>query len=174
MAASEANLDKMTSWESQGGPLVSRHRRELMKRVKAKNTTPEMIVRKFLHGEGYRYSLHAKRLPGSPDILMARRRLAIFVHGCFWHRHAGCRATSNPTTRAEFWQAKFSANVDRDRRAVEALSAAGWQTHVVWECQTKGAGSFRPDLLAVVEACELRKPVKLVRDLDEKSIKTHS
>ena len=109
-----------------------------MRNVRGKNTTPEMRVRSALYRAGYRFRLHRKDLPGRPDIVLPRLRAAIFVHGCFWHRHPGCRAASSPSTRAVFWQEKFARNVERDRRTIEALEADGWRVHVVWECETKG------------------------------------
>jgi DNA mismatch endonuclease (patch repair protein) len=109
-----------------------------MRKVRGKDTTPEMKVRSALHRAGYRFRLHRRDLPGRPDIVLPGRRAVVFVHGCFWHRHPGCRAASSPSTRREFWQDKFERNVDRDRRNVEALAADGWSVHVVWECETKG------------------------------------
>lgn len=109
-----------------------------MRSVRGKNTTPEMKVRSALHRGGYRFRLHRKDLPGKPDIVLSSRRVVVFVHGCFWHRHPGCRAASSPSTRIAFWQDKFARNVERDRQAVEALERAGWAVHVVWECETKG------------------------------------
>jgi DNA mismatch endonuclease (patch repair protein) len=107
-----------------------------MRRVATRGSKPEMIVRRALHALGYRFRLHRRDLPGSPDIVLPRRRTAIFVHGCFWHRHAGCRRTTTPKTRAAFWQAKFDANVARDRRVIAALEEDGWRIEVVWECET--------------------------------------
>jgi DNA mismatch endonuclease (patch repair protein) len=91
----------------------------------------------MLHGAGYRYRLHDKRLPGRPDIVLKKHRTAIFVHGCFWHRHPGCSNTTTPSTRAEFWKAKFDGTVERDRRAVAAIKASGWRVITVWECELK-------------------------------------
>ncbi len=108
-----------------------------MRRVRRKDTTPELAVRRALTALRVRYRLQAKDLPGRPDIVNRKRKLAIFVHGCFWHRHPGCRLTSTPKTRTEFWEAKFARNVERDRKAIENLKADGWQVVVVWECETK-------------------------------------
>jgi DNA mismatch endonuclease, patch repair protein len=108
-------------------------RAEMMSRIKGKNSVPELRVRKQLFGQGLRYRLHRTDLPGSPDIVLPRYRVAIFVHGCFWHRH-GCKYTSTPATRPDFWADKFKANVERDKRAVEQLLALGWRVAVVWEC----------------------------------------
>ena len=125
---------------------TSASRSYLMSRVKGRDTKPEMVVRRLLHGMGYRFRLQAKELPGRPDIVFRPRRKAIFVHGCFWHRHRrpDCRrGRSTPASRTEYWEAKFARNVTRDRRNERALRAAGWGVMVVWECQTKPAGLDR-------------------------------
>lgn len=109
-------------------------RSKMMASIRRKDTKPEMIVRKALHAAGFRFRLDVSSLPGSPDIVLPRWRTAIFVHGCFWHRHAGCAYASTPATRYEFWQAKFDANIARDRRNEEALLEEGWNVAVVWEC----------------------------------------
>ena len=116
---------------------VAPERSRIMARVRGKNTKPELLVRRALHRLGYRFSLHKGALPGRPDIVMPKYRTAIFVHGCFWHRHPGCRKASTPKTRAEFWQNKFDANVARDGRNRVDLIAAGWHVLTVWECETK-------------------------------------
>lgn len=112
-------------------------RSEIMRRVPRKHTTPELAVRRQLFSMGKRYRLHATHLPGSPDIVLSGIRLAIFVHGCFWHRHQNCRKCTSPKTREEFWRDKFQANIERDRRNIEALHALGWRTAVIWECETR-------------------------------------
>ncbi|WP_159849416.1 very short patch repair endonuclease [Brevundimonas sp. G8] len=118
--------------------LVDPKRSAIMRSVGDKNTAPELKVRSALHKAGYRFRLHRKDLPGSPDIVLPSRKAVVFVHGCFWHRHAGCRYSSNPSTRADFWRLKFARNVERDRRNIGDLEKAGWSVHVVWECETKG------------------------------------
>jgi DNA mismatch endonuclease (patch repair protein) len=110
-----------------------------MGRVASKGSVPEMAVRRALHAAGFRFRLHHRDLPGTPDIVLPRHRAVIFVHGCFWHRHAGCRRTTTPKTRAEFWQAKFDANQARDARTCGDLREAGWTVVVIWECETTGA-----------------------------------
>ena len=110
-------------------------RRNLMSRIRAKDTKPEMVVRRLVHAMGYRYLLHDKRLPGRPDLVFPGRHSVIFVHGCFWHRHS-CGRGFSPSTNAEFWQAKLDANVARDCRQVDALTTLGWRVLVVWECET--------------------------------------
>jgi DNA mismatch endonuclease (patch repair protein) len=107
-----------------------------MRTVRQKGTRPELVVRRALAGLGHRYRLGNRDLPGSPDIANRRHRWAIFVHGCFWHRH-GCKASTTPTRNREFWEAKFLRNVERDRRASDALRARGYTVIVIWECETK-------------------------------------
>ena len=109
-------------------------RSAIMAAVKSRGSGPEMRIRRILHAAGYRYSLHRADLPGTPDLVFSSRHKAIFVHGCFWHRH-GCRLTTSPKTRAAFWDAKFAANQVRDRRNRRALSKLGWKSLIVWQCQ---------------------------------------
>lgn len=108
-----------------------------MSQIRGRDTKPETSLRSLLHREGFRFRLQAKELPGKPDILLPRYRTAIFVHGCFWHRHAGCKNATTPSTRTEFWQRKFDANVDRDQRTETALIELGWRVEAVWECELK-------------------------------------
>ena len=98
-------------------------RSRMMSGIKGKNTRPELALRRALHARGFRYRLHDKRLPGKPDLILPRFRAAIFVHGCFWHRHEGCKYATTPATRPEFWQAKFRENAERDQRNFDALLA---------------------------------------------------
>lgn len=107
----------------------------LMARVRGKNTRPEMIVRKLVFAAGYRYRLHVRKLPGSPDLVFPSRKKVIFVHGCFWHRHDNCAASRIPKSRVDFWSDKLNGNKARDHRSREALVDAGWQVMVVWECE---------------------------------------
>jgi DNA mismatch endonuclease (patch repair protein) len=102
--------------------------------VKSKDTLPELSVRRAVWRLGFRYRLHSSSLPGHPDIVLARARKVIFVHGCFWHRHAGCSRTRVPKTRVAFWLHKFHQNAARDRRARARLSRLGWRSLVIWEC----------------------------------------
>ncbi|WP_370165672.1 very short patch repair endonuclease [Bradyrhizobium diazoefficiens] len=111
-------------------------RSALMARVRGKDTRPELIVRKSAHALGFRFRLHRKDLPGRPDLVFPRLRKAIFVHGCFWHRHSGCSKASMPKTRVDFWRSKFDANVARDARSIAALRTMGWSVCVIWECET--------------------------------------
>ena len=123
---------------NQGGDdgAVDPARSELMRRVRGKDTTPERAVRRVAHALGYRFRLHRRDLPGTPDLVFPRLRRAIFVHGCFWHRHEGCVRTTTPKTRAAYWREKFEQNLRRDRRNLAALRRLGWRVLVVWECQT--------------------------------------
>ena len=106
----------------------------MMSGIRGKNTRPEMIVRRALHAKGFRYRLHDRSLPGRPDLVFPRHRVALFVHGCFWHRHEGCPKATTPSTRPEFWQRKFDRNVERDREVRAAMRDLGWTPLVVWEC----------------------------------------
>ena len=114
------------------------HRSWLMGRVRQRNTKPEITVRSIAHALGYRFRLHREDLPGKPDIVFPRHRKVIFVHGCFWHRH-DCKKATTPSTNVEFWQEKFDRNVERDQRALDNLSEMGWNSMVIWECETKSA-----------------------------------
>jgi DNA mismatch endonuclease, patch repair protein len=107
--------------------------------IKGKNSQPELLVRRMLFASGYRFRLHRRDMPGTPDIVMPGRKVAIFVHGCFWHHHQGCRYAKMPATRPDFWKTKLEANVERDSRAVEKLQALGWRVLCVWECSTRNA-----------------------------------
>lgn len=109
----------------------------MMAGIRARDTKPEVLVRKALFRAGYRFRLHRRDLPGSPDVVLPGRRVAVFVHGCFWHKHTGCRYFKTPASRREFWESKLAANVLRDRRAHDALLSAGWRVLVVWECATR-------------------------------------
>lgn len=108
-----------------------------MSKVHGKNTSPEIRVRRALHALGYRFRLHRKDLPGKPDIVLSKYRLCIFVHGCFWHQHPGCKRATIPVNNHEFWIQKFADNARRDANAVKELNALGWNVLKVWECQTK-------------------------------------
>jgi DNA mismatch endonuclease (patch repair protein) len=118
--------------------IVDRKRRsEIMARIGPRNTRPELTVRSAIHRMGFRFRLHQRRLPGSPDLVFRRHGIAVFVHGCFWHRHKGCANATNPKTRPEFWQRKFDANVARDARNCAALRRIGWKPLIIWECETE-------------------------------------
>ena len=116
---------------------VSKQRSRNMSAIKSKNTKPEIKVRKVLHSMGYRFRLHSKNLPGSPDIVLPKYKTVIFVHGCFWHRHQNCKYASTPKTRQEFWNKKFNENINRDKINQENLSSKGWKIIIIWECEIK-------------------------------------
>lgn len=108
-----------------------------MASIKSKDTKPEKVVRSLLHAAGFRYRLHRKDLPGSPDIVLPKYKAVVFVHGCFWHRHEGCKYASEPKTNIEFWSEKFKKNCERDSRVQLALKNAGWHVVIVWACEVK-------------------------------------
>lgn len=118
-------------------------RSQMMAGIKSKNTQPEMLVRKFLHARGFRYRLHGRDLPGSPDIILPKFQVAIFVHGCFWHRHVSCKYATFPSSNSERWAAKFDENVARDHRNISALRERGWKVFVVWECELRQMATVR-------------------------------
>lgn len=115
--------------------LTPARRSEVMSRVRAKDTGPEMVVRRHLHKHGLRYVLHDKRLPGKPDLVFPSRRTVVFVHGCFWHAHAGCKRATLPSTRTEFWAEKIGGNAARDQRVEASLLSLGWRVITIWQCE---------------------------------------
>jgi DNA mismatch endonuclease (patch repair protein) len=118
-------------------PLTPEQRSIQMSLVKAKDTTPELLVRRLIHSMGYRYRLHRRNLPGCPDLVFPAKKKAIFVHGCFWHRHKGCPRCRLPKTRRIFWQTKLDSNRRRDARNLKELAGKGWRVLVIWECQAE-------------------------------------
>lgn len=114
-----------------------------MARIRSRDTGPELLVRRAAHALGLRFRLHRRDLPGTPDLVFSSRRAAVFVHGCFWHRHPGCRMTYMPKSRVEFWRAKFETNVARDARKLGELAAVGWTPVVIWECETRDQDGLR-------------------------------
>ena len=122
--------------------LTRKHRSWNMSRIRGKDTTPELVVRSALHRMGFRFRLHKKDLPGRPDIVLSRYRTAVFVHGCFWHRHPGCTKAYTPKSRIHFWQSKFDQNVKRDVAVKDQLERLGWNVVVVWECQIGQEGLY--------------------------------
>ena len=128
---------------------VSEQRSKNMAAIKSKNTKPEIKVRKILHSMGYRFRLHSKDLPGSPDIVLPKYKTVIFVHGCFWHRHENCKYASNPKTRQEFWNKKFTENKKRDSEIQEKIKILDWRSIVIWECETKNIENLRDKIIDV-------------------------
>ena len=128
---------------------VSKQRSRNMSAIKSKNTKPEIKVRKILHSMGYRFRLHSKDLPGSPDIVLPKYKTVIFVHGCFWHRHENCKYASTPKTRKEFWNKKFTENKKRDSEIQEKIKILDWRSVVIWECETKNIENLRDKIIDV-------------------------
>lgn len=121
----------------------SQSRSRNMAAIRGKNTAPELAIRRILHSMGLRFRLHRKDLPGSPDIVLPKHRIVVFVHGCFWHRHEGCKYSTIPKTRQEFWLSKFESNVVRDMRNQAELEQLGWRVLVVWECELRKPEALR-------------------------------
>jgi DNA mismatch endonuclease, patch repair protein len=135
-------------------------RSQLMARIRGKDTKPEMVVRALLHGLGYRYRLHARDLPGQPDILFRSRQKAVFINGCFWHWHsrASCKIARLPKSRTDYWLAKFTRNRARDQRTINELRQSGWKVLVIWECETRQPERLAPKLTRFLGQVRLRRP----------------
>jgi DNA mismatch endonuclease, patch repair protein len=148
--------------------LTPEQRRLNMSRIRGKDTRIELVLRSVLHAKGLRYRLHRKDLPGRPDLVFARYRTALFIHGCFWHGH-GCHLSKMPETRKEFWAAKIAGNMLRDARAVAALREQGWRVAIIWECAIRGPGrktadDLAGDVLSFLnnDSCDLIETVALI------------
>src|SRR6185369_11354952 len=113
-----------------------------MRAIRSNGMKPEMVVRRAVHALGYRFRLHRKDLPGKPDLAFISRRKAIFVHGCYWHQHPGCREGRPPSSNVDYWRPKLQRNVERDQQSVEQLTDKGWQSLIIWECETKDADAL--------------------------------
>lgn len=137
------------------GIAVDPARSAQMALIRARNTKPELRVRRALHAAGLRYRLHDRRLPGVPDLVFPARRIALFVHGCFWHQHPGCAAARMPKSRLDFWQPKLVGNVSRDASKRAQLEALGWTVKVIWECETRSSAA-----LAVLVASVWAAPIR--------------
>ncbi|RYH00686.1 DNA mismatch endonuclease Vsr [Salipiger sp. IMCC34102] len=122
-------------------------RSENMRRIKSTGMKPEMVVRRLVHGLGYRYRLHRKDLPSKPDLVFGSRRSVVFVHGCFWHQH-DCRDGRVPSSNRQYWESKLARNVERDRKTQQELESAGWRVLVVWECEIKDEATLADRLVA--------------------------
>lgn len=132
--------------------MVDRVSREVrsknMSRIRSRDTKPELLLRKELFSRGFRYRLHGKKIPGKPDLVLKKWNAVIFIHGCFWHRHEGCKYSTIPATRTEFWNEKFEGNTARDAKNLETLLARGWRVAVIWQCALKnGAEPVVDDLI---------------------------
>ena len=134
--------------------LTREERSENMRRIRSKDTKPEVYFRQLLHAKGYRYSLGSKKVPGHPDLWMPKYNLAVFVHGCFWHRHEGCKYAYTPKSRIEFWSTKFEANMRRDETVRRQLEEAGIRQMIIWECTVKRMKRddvLRAEILSAIE-----------------------
>lgn len=139
-----------------------------MSGIRSKNSKPEMLVRRYLHGEGFRYALHRRDLPGTPDLTFPKHRAVIFVHGCFWHSHLGCRLATIPATRPEFWKKKLDGNRARDERQVRELLLMGWRVALAWECALKGApGQTLAGLAAFLKSDDQQVSFSLLERITE-------
>ena len=133
--------------------LTPEERSRLMSRVRGKDTKPEMKVRRIAHKLGYRFRLHRRDLPGSPDLVFPSRKKVIFVHGCYWHRHA-CKKATTPKTNVDFWQKKFDDNVMRDNKNLRDLAELGWDTMVVWQCEAEKPEALADRLIDFLEQAQ--------------------
>ncbi|HEY8572751.1 DNA mismatch endonuclease Vsr [Phenylobacterium sp.] len=115
--------------------LTPAQRSERMSKIRSRDTSPELALRKALHARGFRFRLDDRKLPGRPDIVLPKHKAVVFVHGCFWHRHPGCKVATTPKSNTAYWLEKFDRNVSRDATAASTLSAAGWRVLVAWECE---------------------------------------
>lgn len=132
--------------------VASALRSEIMGRARSRDTNPEMTVRRIVHAMGYRYRLHAKDLPGKPELAFRSRKKVVFVHGCFWHRHAGCALARVPKSRQDYWLAKLDANRLRDMRNERALRDAGWDVLTIWECELSDIVKFKTRIRGFLDA----------------------
>lgn len=121
-----------------------------MRAVRGKNTTPELVVRRMAHRLGTRFRLYRKDLPGTPDLVFPSRQLCIFINGCFWHRHEGCRLATTPSSNVAFWQAKFAGNVKRDEEKTALLRQAGWRVETIWQCETRNPAALEKRLRGIL------------------------
>lgn len=136
--------------------MTPEQRHRCMAAIKSNDTKPEMLVRRYLHAAGFRYSLHNKKLPGKPDIVLRRFKTVIFIHGCFWHGHENCKYYRLPKSNVEFWQTKIDRNRTRDERNIQALHAKGWHIVIIWECELKNKDLRETTLSQLVDS--LRNP----------------
>ena len=147
--------------------MADKHSKEVrsynMSRIKGKDTKPEMLVRKYLHAQGFRYRLHSKNLPGKPDIVLPKYNTVIFVNGCFWHGHENCKCFVVPKTNTDFWLNKINGNVNNDSKVTNALEKDGWKVIVVWECDLK-TGKKMETLTSLAKAMELKVFVPVDRN----------
>ncbi|MBS1519875.1 MAG: DNA mismatch endonuclease Vsr [Bacteroidetes bacterium] len=126
-------------------------RSDVMSRIRSKNTKPEIDLRSYLHAAGFRFRIHRKDLPGKPDIVLPKYKTVIFVHGCFWHYHADCNEGRIPSSNSKFWQTKLSKTIERDLSHQAALTAAGWQVIIIWECELEGKQRLEQTLRSLID-----------------------
>jgi len=131
--------------------MTPEQRKRCMSNIQSRNTSPEKAVRTFLHKKGFRFRLHKKELPGKPDIVLPKYRTAIFINGCFWHRHPGCPKASTPKSNTAYWDQKFKRNIERDRSVQEMLKEEGWHVIVLWECRISDEEKLARDLGSLLE-----------------------
>lgn len=141
-----------------GDPLTTAARSAHMRRIGKANTRPELAVRRAAHAAGLRFRLHRRDLPGSPDLVFPSRRIALFVHGCFWHQHEGCSLCRQPKSRLEYWLPKLKRNQERDERAAALLADAGWQVLTIWECETVVPEALSERVRDVADRATVRRP----------------
>ena len=148
--------------------LTSSQRHLCMSRIRGKNTKPEILVRKGLHARGFRFRLHNKKLPGSPDIVLPKYGVAIMVNGCFWHGHKGCRYATEPKSNVEFWEAKIARNRHRDEVTAAHLEALGWTVITIWECELRTSSLLDDRLNTLSEEIRRAYEIKRIKDRDKR------
>jgi len=131
--------------------LSKEKRSQNMAKIRSKNTAPEILVRKELTEQGWKYRLHLSKLPGKPDVVIAKIKTAIFINGCFWHQHKDCKRRSMPKTNIDYWGKKLEGNIQKQKENMKNLRRLGWKTSIIWECQTKNKGSLNKIIRRVVE-----------------------
>lgn len=146
--------------------LSSTQRKYCMSRIRGKNTKPEILVRKGLHARGFRFRLHNKKLPGSPDIVLPKYSVAIMVNGCFWHGHKGCRFATRPKSNVEFWETKIARNKHRDEVTIAHLEALGWHVITVWECELRAGSQLEDRLDALAGEIRYAGEVKKIKEMN--------
>ena len=148
--------------------LTSSQRSHCMSHIRGKNTKPEILVRKGLHARGFRFRLHNKKLPGSPDIVLPKYGVAIMVNGCFWHGHKGCRYATKPKTNIEFWETKIARNRHRDEVTTAHLEALGWTVITIWECELRTSSQLDDRLNTFAEEIRRAYETKRIKDRDKR------
>ncbi|WP_307756510.1 DNA mismatch endonuclease Vsr [uncultured Alistipes sp.] len=140
----KGNILFMDIWDKEG-------RSKMMSKIRSTNTKPEIKLRKFLFSEGFRYRINDKKLPGKPDIVLAKYKTVIFVHGCFWHEHKGCRRSHIPKSNEQYWIDKIAGNVKRDKARIKELQDSGWNVLIAWECEINNKGKFEALKISILQ-----------------------